>query len=248
MEGDLKSGYYIQPTIIEGLDFDCEVNQEEIFGPVVSIIPFDTEEVIEMANSTKYGLSASIFTENISKGHRVAAAIESGVVWINTWLLRDLRIPFGGMKHSGVGREGGFKSLEFFTEPKMYVLKFKDAIRFVIEIVNINAEEIRPLRHAELRQGQDFSSTSYLRDNDKETFHLACRINRKVITCATFYPEITDKKVSKNPYRLRGMATHVDFRRKGYAAELMNRSFEVSLKKKDVIYCGVIILLVAISL
>ena len=124
LEGDLKSGYYIQPTIIEGLDFDCEVNQEEIFGPVVSIIPFDTEEqVIEMANSTKYGLSASIFTENISKGHRVAAAIDSGVVWINTWLLRDLRIPFGGMKHSGVGREGGFKSLEFFTEPKNVCVK-----------------------------------------------------------------------------------------------------------------------------
>tara|TARA_B100000963_G_scaffold8172_1_gene6405 strand:- start:6026 stop:7468 length:1443 start_codon:yes stop_codon:yes gene_type:complete len=124
LEGDLKSGYYIQPTIIEGLDFDCEINQEEIFGPVVSIIPFDTEEqVIEMANSTKYGLSASIFTENISKGHRVAAAIDSGVVWINTWLLRDLRIPFGGMKHSGVGREGGFKSLEFFTEPKNICVK-----------------------------------------------------------------------------------------------------------------------------
>ena len=124
LKGDLKSGYYIQPTIIEGLDFDCEVNQEEIFGPVVSLIPFDTEEqVVEMANSTKYGLSASIFTENISKGHRVAAAIDSGVVWINTWLLRDLRIPFGGMKHSGVGREGGFKSLEFFTEPKNVCVK-----------------------------------------------------------------------------------------------------------------------------
>ena len=116
--GELKDGYYIQPTIIEGLPFDCDVNQEEIFGPVVSLIPFKTEEeVIEMANSTRYGLSASIFTENISKAHRVAAKIDSGVVWINTWLLRDLRIPFGGMKQSGVGREGGFKSLEFFTEP-----------------------------------------------------------------------------------------------------------------------------------
>ena len=76
-----------------------------------------------MANSTKYGLSASIFTENISRGHRVAAKIKSGVVWINTWLLRDLRIPFGGMKQSGVGREGGFKSLQFFTEPKNVCLK-----------------------------------------------------------------------------------------------------------------------------
>ena len=124
IEGDLLNGYYIQPTVIENLPFDCEVNQEEIFGPVLTLIPFkDEEEVINMANSTKYGLSASIFTENISKGHRVAAAIKSGVVWINTWLLRDLRIPFGGMKQSGVGREGGFKSLQFFTEPKNVCIK-----------------------------------------------------------------------------------------------------------------------------
>ena len=124
LDGELKDGYYIQPTIIEGLSSDCDINQEEIFGPVVSLIPFKTEEeVVEMANSTKYGLSASIFTENISKGHRVAANIDSGVVWINTWLLRDLRIPFGGMKHSGVGREGGFKSLQFFTEPKNVCVK-----------------------------------------------------------------------------------------------------------------------------
>ena len=124
LDGELKDGYYIQPTIIEGLSFDCDVNQEEIFGPVVSLMPFKTEEeVVEMANSTRYGLSASIFTENISKAHRVAANIDSGVVWINTWLLRDLRIPFGGMKQSGVGREGGFKSLEFFTEPKNVCVK-----------------------------------------------------------------------------------------------------------------------------
>lgn len=124
LEGELKNGYYVQPTIIEGLSSDCDINQEEIFGPVVSLIPFKTEEeVVEMANSTKYGLSASIFTENISKAHRVAANIDSGIVWINTWLLRDLRIPFGGMKHSGVGREGGFKSLQFFTEPKNVCVK-----------------------------------------------------------------------------------------------------------------------------
>ena len=124
IEGDLLNGYYIEPTVIENLPFDCEVNQEEIFGPVLTLIPFkDEEEVINMANSTKYGLSASIFTENLSKGHRVAAAIKSGVVWINTWLLRDLRIPFGGMKQSGVGREGGFKSLQFFTEPKNVCIK-----------------------------------------------------------------------------------------------------------------------------
>jgi aminomuconate-semialdehyde/2-hydroxymuconate-6-semialdehyde dehydrogenase len=124
LDGESKDGYYIEPTIIEGLSYDCDVNQEEIFGPVVSLISFKTEtEVVDMANSTKYGLSASIFTESISRGHRVAANIDSGVVWINTWMLRDLRIPFGGMKQSGVGREGGFKSLEFFTEPKNICVK-----------------------------------------------------------------------------------------------------------------------------
>ena len=87
-------------------------------------MPFDSEaQVIEMANSTRYGLAASIFTSDISKGHRLAAAIDSGLVWLNTWMMRDLRIPFGGMKDSGVGREGGFKSLEFFTEPKNVCLK-----------------------------------------------------------------------------------------------------------------------------
>ena len=124
LDGELKDGYYIEPTIIEGLSYDCDINQEEIFGPVVSLISFKTEkEVVDMANSTKYGLSASIFTESISRGHRVAANIDSGLVWINTWMLRDLRIPFGGMKQSGVGREGGFKSLEFFTEPKNICVK-----------------------------------------------------------------------------------------------------------------------------
>jgi len=124
LKGKLKGGFYVKPTIIEGLSYDCNTNQEEIFGPVVSLIPFKTEEeVIEMANSTKYGLSASIFTRDVSKAHRVAANIDSGIVWINTWLLRDLRIPFGGMKDSGVGREGGFKSLEFFTEPKNICVK-----------------------------------------------------------------------------------------------------------------------------
>ena len=124
LEGDLKTGFYIAPTIIEGLDYMCHTNQEEIFGPVVTITPFDSEqEVLKMANSTKYGLAGSVFTQDISKGHRVASAIDSGVIWINTWLLRDLRIPFGGMKSSGVGREGGFKSLQFFTEEKNICLK-----------------------------------------------------------------------------------------------------------------------------
>jgi aminomuconate-semialdehyde/2-hydroxymuconate-6-semialdehyde dehydrogenase len=123
-DGDLKKGYYIEPTILAGLSVDCKTNQDEIFGPVVSMIPFkEEEEVIKMANATKYGLSASLFTRDISRGHRVAAAIDSGVVWVNTWMLRDLRIPFGGMKSSGVGREGGFKSLQFFTEPKNVCIK-----------------------------------------------------------------------------------------------------------------------------
>lgn len=126
LKNGLENGYYIEPTIIEGLSNNCTINQEEIFGPVVSLIPFETEEeVIEMANATRYGLSASIFTENISRGHRVAAQIEAGIVWINTWILRDLRIPFGGMKQSGLGREGGFNSLKFFTEPKNVCVKIQ---------------------------------------------------------------------------------------------------------------------------
>jgi len=124
LKGNLKDGYYIEPTIIDGLTANCKTNQEEIFGPVVSMIPFKSEEeVIEMANSTKYGLSASLFTKDVSRAHRVAAAIDSGIVWVNTWMLRDLRIPFGGMKSSGVGREGGFKSLQFFTETKNVCVK-----------------------------------------------------------------------------------------------------------------------------
>ena len=122
--GKLKKGYFIEPTIIEGLGYLSNTNQEEIFGPVVCLIPFEgEEEVIKMANSTIYGLSASIFTENISRAHRVASKIKSGVVWINSWLIRDLRIPFGGMKSSGLGREGGFNSLNFFTESKNVCLK-----------------------------------------------------------------------------------------------------------------------------
>jgi aminomuconate-semialdehyde/2-hydroxymuconate-6-semialdehyde dehydrogenase len=118
-EDEFKQGFYIKPTLIEGLDHLCEINQEEIFGPVATITPFNTEEeVILMANSTRYGLAASIWTENLHRAHRVSAAIKSGFVWVNTWNLRDLRTPFGGMKESGVGREGGFKSFDFFTEPQ----------------------------------------------------------------------------------------------------------------------------------
>lgn len=119
MEGDLSGGYYIEPTIIEGLSHDCRTNQEEIFGPVVTIMPFDSEEeALAIANSTQYGLAATVWTSDLSKAHRTAQRIESGIVWINCWLLRDLRTPFGGVKNSGVGREGGFEALKFFTEPQ----------------------------------------------------------------------------------------------------------------------------------
>ena len=109
----------MRPTVIEGLSYDCRTNQEEIFGPVVTITPFDTEEeVLMMANSTQYGLSATLWTENLTRAHRMADQLHTGIVWINAWLVRDLRTPFGGAKNSGVGREGGFEALHFFTEPK----------------------------------------------------------------------------------------------------------------------------------
>ena len=124
LEGEYAKGFYIEPTVVEGLSYDCRTNQEEIFGPVVTITPFDTEEeVLTYANSTKYGLSCTIWTQDITKAHRVAAEIESGIVWINCWLLRDLRTPFGGVKNSGVGREGGFEALDFFTEPQNICVK-----------------------------------------------------------------------------------------------------------------------------
>jgi aminomuconate-semialdehyde/2-hydroxymuconate-6-semialdehyde dehydrogenase len=120
-----REGYFVEPTIIENLDYRCRTNQEEIFGPVVTITPFDTEEeVLTMANSTEYGLASSIWTNNLQKAHRVAERIESGIVWVNCWLLRDLRTPFGGVKSSGVGREGGWEALRFFTEPKNVCIKY----------------------------------------------------------------------------------------------------------------------------
>ncbi|MBK9248527.1 MAG: aldehyde dehydrogenase [Ignavibacteria bacterium] len=123
-EGRCANGWFVEPTVIEGLGADCRINQEEIFGPVVSLVPFDTEEeALSMANSTPYGLAAVVWTENLSKAHRVAAKLESGIVWINCWMVRDLRTPFGGVKHSGVGREGGFEALKFFTEPKNVCVK-----------------------------------------------------------------------------------------------------------------------------
>ncbi len=119
-----SNGFFIQPTVIEGLPYDCRTNQEEIFGPVVTIMPFDTEdEVLAYANSVRYGLSASVWTENLSRAHGVAAKLESGFVWVNSWMLRDLRTLFGGYKDSGIGREGGFETLRFFTEEKNVCIK-----------------------------------------------------------------------------------------------------------------------------
>lgn len=124
VKGRCEEGYFVAPTVILGLDQQCRTNQEEIFGPVVTIMPFDKdEEVVEFANSTAYGLSATIWTENLTRAHRVAHRLKSGIVWVNCWLLRDLRTPFGGMKQSGVGREGGWEALRFFTEQKNICIK-----------------------------------------------------------------------------------------------------------------------------
>jgi len=119
LDGRCKDGWFIAPTVIEGLDAQCHTNQEEIFGPVATLIPFDgDDEAIALANATRYGLAASVWTSNLARAHRVSARLESGIVWINCWLKRDLRTPFGGVKDSGVGREGGVEALRFFTEPK----------------------------------------------------------------------------------------------------------------------------------
>jgi aminomuconate-semialdehyde/2-hydroxymuconate-6-semialdehyde dehydrogenase len=125
LDGEYKEGYYLRPTVIEGLDYTCRTNQEEIFGPVVTITPFDTEEeALKMANSTEYGLAATLWTSDLQRAHRMADQLQSGIVWINAWLVRDLRTPFGGVKASGVGREGGWEALRFFTEPKNVFIKY----------------------------------------------------------------------------------------------------------------------------
>ncbi len=124
MPEDLKGGAWVEPTIWTGLADDATVIREEIFGPCCHIRPFDTEEeAIQLANDTEYGLASSVWTENNSRAHRVAAQIDSGIVWVNSWFLRDLRTPFGGMKGSGIGREGGVHSLEFYTEMKNVCIK-----------------------------------------------------------------------------------------------------------------------------
>jgi aminomuconate-semialdehyde/2-hydroxymuconate-6-semialdehyde dehydrogenase len=124
MPGDLADGCWVQPTIWTGLPETARVIKEEIFGPVCHISPFDTEEeVLAKANDNKYGLATAIWTQNVSKAHRVAQKMEVGIAWVNSWFLRDLRTPFGGAKQSGIGREGGVHSLEFYTELKNVCIK-----------------------------------------------------------------------------------------------------------------------------
>ncbi len=121
-----EGGYFIQPTVITGLNQDCRTNQEEIFGPVVTVMPFQTEEeAIALANHTAYGLAAVVWTDRLDRAHRVAGQLNTGIVWTNCWLLRDLRTPFGGVKQSGVGREGGWEAIRFFTEPKNVTIKYE---------------------------------------------------------------------------------------------------------------------------
>jgi len=125
MQGELEQGYFLRPAVIEGLPLECRTNQEEIFGPVVTIAPFDTEEeAVALANGTRYGLSATVWTQDISRANRVAEQLQAGIVWVNCWMVRDLRTPFGGVKNSGLGREGGFEALRFFTEPKNVCVKY----------------------------------------------------------------------------------------------------------------------------
>lgn len=120
-----ENGYYLEPTVIEVTTDECRVNQEEIFGPIVTIMPFNSEsDVLEMANKVKYGLSATIWTNDLKRTMQLSHQLHAGIVWVNTWMMRDLRTPFGGVKASGVGREGGFEALRFFTEAKNVCIKY----------------------------------------------------------------------------------------------------------------------------
>ncbi|HKK12618.1 MAG TPA: aldehyde dehydrogenase [Flavobacteriaceae bacterium] len=120
-----ENGYYLEPTVIEVPTDECSVNQEEIFGPVVTVMPFYSEdEVLQMANKVKYGLSATLWTNDLKRTMRITNQLQAGIVWVNTWMMRDLRTPFGGVKDSGIGREGGFEALRFFTEAKNVCIKY----------------------------------------------------------------------------------------------------------------------------
>ena len=124
MPEELKEGAWVEPTIWTGLAEDATVMKEEIFGPCCHITPFDDEQqVINWANDTEYGLSTTVWTRDLSRAHRVAAKIDVGITWINSWFLRDLRTAFGGSKQSGIGREGGVHSLEFYTETRNVCVK-----------------------------------------------------------------------------------------------------------------------------
>src|SRR5262249_8309168 len=117
-------GAFLTPAVISGLSPSCRTATEEIFGPVATVHAFASEEeAIALANGVRYGLAASVFTRDLSRAHRVSTALETGMVWVNAWLMRDLRVPFGGMKDSGVGREGGSHSLEFFSESRNVCIK-----------------------------------------------------------------------------------------------------------------------------
>jgi len=127
LEGPLANGAFLEPTVVDGLSPTCRTSTEEIFGPVVTLHPFDSEdEAVSTANGVRYGLSASVWTQDLNRAHRVAANLDTGMVWVNTWLLRDLRVPFGGVKDSGVGREGGKWSLSFFSEVKNICIQLGD--------------------------------------------------------------------------------------------------------------------------
>ncbi|MGH8397153.1 MAG: aldehyde dehydrogenase [Gammaproteobacteria bacterium] len=126
LDGRCANGWFVEPTVIEGLSPDCRTNQEEIFGPVVTLIPFDTEDqAIAYANGTPYGLAASLWSRDVSRCHRVAARLEAGLIWVNCWMLRDLRVPMGGVKQSGSGREGGWEAMRFFTEARNVCIKYE---------------------------------------------------------------------------------------------------------------------------
>jgi aminomuconate-semialdehyde/2-hydroxymuconate-6-semialdehyde dehydrogenase len=125
LTGRCADGWFLAPTVFEGLASDCRVNQEEIFGPVVTLAPFDTEEeALGLANGTPYGLTATLLSRDVARCHRLANKLEAGLIWINCWMLRDLRVPMGGVKQSGVGREGGFEAMRFFTEPRNVTVKY----------------------------------------------------------------------------------------------------------------------------